>query len=509
MRNKNSKLLLTAILIICVLFSLIFTGCAQNQDSGIDDDAEPVYILPQRFTQVADRSPRNGVKREWNKVSSYFINYGRFQNEMLYYDVAIVNPAALTEEDVDKLTDAGVWKIGYLSIGADDEANVADGMGPNGKASYYFYEGGSPVQDIQTGKYYVDASNAIWRKIIINKATEIIEKGYDGLYLDNLDTVEVYPQSANGMNGLIKLLSQTFPDVKLVANRGFSILPTYHQFIDGLVFENFYTYLDTRYNESRIYSEEDDGYKQNLLTAVEVVNAIRQEHNFPVFSLDYFEEVHISVMLQAIYDFAWKFDFIPYVPLGGRSLTGGVTGHRLIPVSARGSLSIVDPGVPKPVLNGDVSAANLAYVGNGGIVTVDSSYPGYGPAALNDGYIGNEANIDVMHWSKVCWASAENENPHWIQIETKSAVVVTKIVIEWALDGGIYYSSQNVIIEAFIDGAWTEIGRAEDLDFGIPTTAIDLDCPQTVTKVRIYQPASNGPIVRPNLLWVSEVSLYA
>jgi hypothetical protein len=210
-----------------------------------------------------------------------------------------------------------------------------------------------------------------------------------------------------------------------------------------------------------------------------------------------------------IYNYAWEYDFIPYIPLGGASLNGDVTSHNLIPVSQRGVKALLKPDVPVAILNGDVSENNLAYVGNGATVAVDSTYTAYGTAALNDGYIGNEDNANLIDWSKICWVSAETAEPHWIEITIASPQILTSLTVEWALDGGAFFSSRKIINEAFISGAWTEIGNDDNIPDETAATTFELNCPEAVTKVRVYQNANDGPFGRPKLLWVSEVSIYA
>ncbi|HEY8390509.1 MAG TPA: discoidin domain-containing protein [Clostridia bacterium] len=480
-------------------------GCANNQEKP-----DPITVMPKQFTKEADRSERNGEKREWNNVSSFFCNYGSFQEEMLKYDVAIVESSALKDEDVQALEEAGVWKIAYITIGEDDSLKTADGLGPGGYASYYIYVDDTPVQNGNWGSYFVDAGNPVWQASIIAQAREIIDQGYDGLFLDTVDTVDVYPSTINGMYNLIKLLRETFPEIKLVMNRGFSTLPTIHEYIDGIMFESFSTYYDSQRGENYQLAPESSDFIYNQNVAVNTINAIRQKHYFPVFCLDYFTDSNMTVFLQAIYNTAWEYDFIPYVPLGGRLLSGEVTPSTLIPKSQRGIKAlVVDNPAGAPVVNGDTSKDNLAYKGNGTIVSVDSTYPQYGYSCLIDGYIGNEENINLIDWSKIAWASAENTSDHWIQLDLDKAAQVKTMIVHWALDGGAYWSSTNVKVQAFINNNWVDIGEATNIQKKSPSTTIELNVDSPVTRVRLLQEAGNGPYGRSNLMWVSEVMLYA
>ncbi len=505
MLQKMKVVLIIALSLTLMLLAACGGDVGPTPDAG---DGEVIVVMPEQFTQEAVRTSKNGQRRQWDKVSSYFINLGSFHSEMTAYDVGIVDDSSIGG-GLSQLNSAGVWTFARVSLGEDMQLRAGDRMGPGGLASYYMFEGGRPAQNMFTGGYYANAGNHTWRSLVSAQIAELSGKGYDGIYLDGLDTCALYPELENGCAEYIELLSQQFPSLKFVVNGGFSMLPTIHDFIDGVVFENFCTYFNSFYEEYKRYDENDPAYTNNLAAAVNTINAIRQENYFPVFSLDYVQDILIGGFLQDVYDNAWTYDFIPYIPLGGKALNGDVASHLLVPSSARGSKALIAPVIPQPVLNGDVSELNLAYAGNGGKIAVDSSYAGYGFAALNDGYIGNADNIDIIDWSKICWASAEQHTDHFIEITAAAPAIFGEIVIEWAYDGGLFWTSQNVIVEAFIDGEWVQIGAASDIAENTPSTSIALTVTSPASKVRVLQSAGDGPFTRPDIMWVSEVALYA
>ena len=101
------------------------TSAGNTDSSGGGSSGEAV--VPAQFRQEPDYSPRNGQKREWNKVSSYFCNYGSFKEEMLDYDVGIIS-GNIGAEGLQKLKDAGVWTIRYISFGEDNPLRTGDGL---------------------------------------------------------------------------------------------------------------------------------------------------------------------------------------------------------------------------------------------------------------------------------------------------------------------------------------------------------------------------------------------
>ena len=154
-------------LFLCGVTAFSLFACSPQ---GTSSDSLSSGVATSPFRQEADYSPRNGVKREWNKVSSYFCNYGAFQEEMLDYDVAIIGRNVMSAEDMQKFSDAGVWTIAYISLGEDYSLNVGDGLGPGGYASYYLYdESDMPIANGDWGSYYVDPGHPAWRTIVLNE----------------------------------------------------------------------------------------------------------------------------------------------------------------------------------------------------------------------------------------------------------------------------------------------------------------------------------------------------
>ena len=515
------------LLLVMVLSTLLLTACQLGNDGGDDG-----YFSDSIFSRPTVERPAEG-RKAWKDVSSFVCYYGEFDIEFQsMFDVIIMHTSVLeadpeAKEKVQQLKDAGCYIVSYITIGEDDSLNVADGLGEGGYASYYVYENGSPKMNVNWNSYFVDAGNPVWQAKIIDEAAKILDYGVDGLFMDTLDTVDIDISSLPGMVSLVKKLDETFPEAKLVANRGFTILPYISQHIDGLMFESFNTTINFGSNYVEDLDEIANEWNENV--ACNTINAIRRYDYFPVFALDYVNEFQYDYMPQKYYNRSWQYDFIPYntydVHLGTKAYPVDKEGKLLTPTSNRGELALSkldEGGSLGGGNNADTTILNLAYAENGVTVTTSSIFAGYGIKALNDGWYATDENHVQGNWSKESWASIDDKSKdHYIEFDFGSEKEVSQVIVHWANDNGTYYSPKLAYVEAWINGEWVEVCRLDNTiegtedDFRALETTWSFEF-QTVTtqKIKITQPKNcgahdyYGDPIRPGIMWVSEVEIF-
>ena len=139
-------------------------------------------------------------------------------------------------------------------------------------------------------------------------------------------------------------------------------------------------------------------------------------------------------------------------------------------------------------------------------VTVDSSYDGYNAAPLTDGET-NVQRIAHMRYNAGNWASAETPTPHWIELAFDGPTSIAAVYIYWGFDRDRFMPSRQVELQAPDDGgAWRKVSAMEpgnDHD----RMAFEF-APITTNRVRIFQPAQQGPANRPFVMWVREVEVF-
>jgi hypothetical protein len=140
-------------------------------------------------------------------------------------------------------------------------------------------------------------------------------------------------------------------------------------------------------------------------------------------------------------------------------------------------------------------------------VRVDSSYDGYNAAPLTDGETDVQ-RIARLRYNLGNWSSAETPEPHWIELGFERPVQIAAVYIYWGFDKNRFMASRRVELQAPDDnGQWRTISLMEpgnDYD----RMAFDF-APFRAERLRLLQPAKEGPVNRPFVMWAREVKVFA
>ena len=140
------------------------------------------------------------------------------------------------------------------------------------------------------GDYYVDVRDPLWQKYVIDHIIpEILNKGFDGLFMDTIDTAEYleyvdaekYAGSVDAMVEMIKKIRVNYPDIYIISNNGLILLDRITDCIDFALVEDLYTTYDFDKNEYGVQSSE---------TTAEMFSVLKnfsKKTNLPILTLDY------------------------------------------------------------------------------------------------------------------------------------------------------------------------------------------------------------------------------
>ncbi len=200
------------------------------------------------------------------------------------FDLAVLDADA--HPDLESLKNSRTLLFGYVSL-----AEVG---------SYRWYWRQISAQPWVLDKnpnwdsYMLDVRDKDCQKVVLKKIIPaILEQGFDGLFLDTIDTAEYlekyhtkqkHPGSQAAMVKLIEKIRREFPEVYLIANRGFSMLNDFGWAVDGVVAESVLTEFNS---EQQVLNFNSDNAHNATL---DFLKNAKTQFNLEVFTLDYVGE---------------------------------------------------------------------------------------------------------------------------------------------------------------------------------------------------------------------------
>lgn len=166
------------------------------------------------------------------------------------------------------------------------------------------------------GSFMVDVRDPRWTKRVIEKLIpQILHKGFDGLIFDTLDNPGILedenPSEYRGMKeaaaNLVKAIRLHYPDIPIMMNRGYSILPMVANDITYIMAEDNVTTYDFK-NEK--YLMQPKGVFEEQLKILQEAKKINPK--LGLYALDYWDPNDKETIKQ-IYEINRKHGLNPYV----------------------------------------------------------------------------------------------------------------------------------------------------------------------------------------------------
>jgi len=134
-----------------------------------------------------------------------------------------------------------------------------------------------------------DISDPRWQRFIVEVlARKISERGFDGFFLDTVESVTLLEAASpaqaqkyrDGLSTLITTLDEQFPEQKIIINRGFDFFEPLRESIDGVLIESVLRSYDF---STKSYAPVDDRTSASLIRKISEIH----ELDLPVFVVDY------------------------------------------------------------------------------------------------------------------------------------------------------------------------------------------------------------------------------
>lgn len=227
-------------------------------------------------------------------IGSYSVYYGKKAADVAQlknYDLAIVQPNTVTPSQLRALHDNGTRVVAYVTIGE---------LGKNSAFAGHVKPEWILGENANWGSKFIDASQPGWQAIVKEQTDALMKHGFDGFFLDTLDTADLYPKVGPGLVKIVENLRAAHPNAVIVQNRGFALLNQTAPSIDAVMYESFSSAYD--------FGKKTYGSVSGDPSFVESLG----KRGLVVLALDYAQGNQTDVITRN-YERARSYNFIPFV----------------------------------------------------------------------------------------------------------------------------------------------------------------------------------------------------
>lgn len=193
-----------------------------------------------------------GFTNTLNSVDDYVIYYdvadSALKDQIRAKDLAVLEPQYYIKSDIDYIKSSGTITLGYIPI---SEVNVSDTEFIN-LLQYddFLYDGGTRKTIAGGGIYLTNLASQHYCDVVMQMIkTRVIDKGFDGIFIDCIDSAESLSTPAEydlykvGYENILKQIRQKYGSAIIMQNRGFNtVTAVSNKYIDAILWESFGTY---------------------------------------------------------------------------------------------------------------------------------------------------------------------------------------------------------------------------------------------------------------------------
>lgn len=167
-------------------------------------------------------------------------------SELAQFDYLVLEPAHFDASARDFLHSQNTQLFAYLSVGEFDgnqQALVEAGLGHST----------SDTVNHAWDSHVMNLADEKWQDYLAARAQSLLAQGYDGLFLDTLDSFQLLPakrqeQQRQGLLQILTRLQTNLPDLALIFNRGFEVVHELPKKPAAVAIESIYAGWNPRNN---------------------------------------------------------------------------------------------------------------------------------------------------------------------------------------------------------------------------------------------------------------------
>lgn len=189
------------------------------------------------------------ASKPFQNVKDYSLYYGAPTEQAIIHlkskDLIIIEPQLFSKVQIQNIQSKGTIVIGYISVmetPAWNNFRVKELL-----SSDYLLKHGERVHFKQWDSHLMDLRQSHYRQLLLSEIkTSISDKGLDGMFLDTVGDIDDWIQDAATQNqtreayrSFLQDVSNQYPELSMIQNRGFDTLDYALPYIDGLLWEDW------------------------------------------------------------------------------------------------------------------------------------------------------------------------------------------------------------------------------------------------------------------------------
>lgn len=230
--------------------------------------------------------------------SSVLVCYGNINPELIKgYNYVILEAEFYSKEDITLIKQHNKIVLSYISLG---EVNI------NAK----YYEDLKELvnrKNMNWGSYLLNISDKKTQEVLLKEIARRLDKGFDGLFLDNLDNYTIHgPQTDQQYDLLyfLKTIRRSYPSHFFMQNSGLLLINYTNNLINAIAIES----IASSYNfQEKTYALREEKEFIKLMNSLE---QIKKDYDLSVILIEYADEYELY---QKICERLKKTDFLKFI----------------------------------------------------------------------------------------------------------------------------------------------------------------------------------------------------
>lgn len=242
-------------------------------------------------------------------------------NSLSQFDRLILESENIRPSELGKLKQHGSSTYAYLSIGE---------VGPQRSWKQLIDPQWTMGPNTTWNSTVMDMTSTGWHNFVLQRVALLLEQGYDGLFIDTMDSYKIYAKDIatrilqeNALADLISKIKLQHPSIKLISNRGFEVMEKIGGHLESVAAESLFSRWNNKAKAYQPVPKADNKWLHDRLTEV------KNTHNVDIIVIDYVASANKGKALEVAKKIA-ALGFTPWV--GNTSLDNvGVSNIEIIP----------------------------------------------------------------------------------------------------------------------------------------------------------------------------------